>query len=172
MELPAYRLPTARNIMLHMWSKAKDFLYKAFTVIFVASIVIWLLQSFDTRFYMVDNPENSMLAGIGSFIAPFFAPLGFGDWRAATALVTGLTAKEVVISTLSVLMGGDGDIPGTALQSIFTPLTALSFLTFSLLYPLHSSSRRNQTRNEFYDGDILYHVLPDNHLLDRRFHCL
>ena len=135
MELPAYRLPTARNIMLHMWSKAKDFLYKAFTVIFVASIVIWLLQSFDTRFYMVDNPENSMLAGIGSFIAPFFAPLGFGDWRAATALVTGLTAKEVVISTLSVLMGGDGDIPGTALQSIFTPLTALSFLTFSLLYP-------------------------------------
>ena len=135
MELPAYRLPTARNIMLHMWSKAKDFLYKAFTVIFVASIVIWLLQSFDTRFYMVDNPENSMLAGIGSFIAPFFAPLGFGDWRAATALVTGLTAKEVVISTLSVLMGGDGDIPGTALQSIFTPLTALRFLTFSLLYP-------------------------------------
>ena len=135
MELPAYRLPTARNIMLHMWSKAKDFLYKAFTVIFVASIVIWLLQSFDTRFYMVDNPENSMLASIGSFIAPFFAPLGFGDWRAATALVTGLTAKEVVISTLSVLMGGDGDIPGTALQNIFTPLTALSFLTFSLLYP-------------------------------------
>lgn len=135
MELPAYRLPTARNIMLHMWSKAKDFLYKAFTVIFVASIVIWLLQSFDTRFYMVENPENSMLAGIGSFIAPFFAPLGFGDWRAATALVTGLAAKEVVISTLSVLMGGDGDVPGTALQSIFTPLTALSFLTFSLLYP-------------------------------------
>ena len=135
MELPAYRLPTARNILLHMWSKAKDFLYKAFTVIFIASIVIWLLQSFDSRFYMVDNPENSMLAGIGSFIAPFFAPLGFGDWRAATALVTGLTAKEVVISTLSVLLGGDGDIPGTALQSIFTPLTALSFLTFSLLYP-------------------------------------
>ena len=135
MELPAYRLPTARNIILHMWSKAKDFLYKAFTVIFIASIVIWLLQSFDSRFYMVDNPENSMLAGIGSFIAPFFAPLGFGDWRAATALVTGLTAKEVVISTLSVLLGGDGDIPGTALQSIFTPLTALSFLTFSLLYP-------------------------------------
>ena len=79
--------------------------------------------------------DGVLLAGIGSFIAPFFAPLGFGDWRAATALVTGLTAKEVVISTLSVLMGGDGDIPGTALQSIFTPLTALSFLTFSLLYP-------------------------------------
>ena len=75
MELPAYRLPTARNIMLHMWSKAKDFLYKAFTVIFVASIVIWLLQSFDTRFYMVDNPENSMLAGTGSFIAPFLLRL-------------------------------------------------------------------------------------------------
>lgn len=135
MELPAYRLPTARNIMLHMWSKAKDFLYKAFTVIFIASIVIWLLQSFDTRFYMVESPENSMLAGIGTFIAPFFAPLGFGDWRAATALVTGLTAKEVVISTLSVLLGGGEEIPRSALQNIFSPLTALSFLTFSLLYP-------------------------------------
>lgn len=101
----------------------------------MASIVIWLLQSFDTRFYMVENPENSMLAGIGSFIAPFFAPLASETGARATALVTGLTAKEVVISTLSVLMGGDGDVPGTALQSIFTPLTALSFLTFSLLYP-------------------------------------
>lgn len=157
--------------MLHMWSKAKDFLYKAFTVIFVASIVIWLLQSFDTRFYMVDNPENSMLAGIGSFIAPFFAPLGFGDWRAATALVTGLTAK-VVISTLSVLMGGDGDIPRYSAAKYLYTADCSKLLTFSLLYPLHSSSRRNQTRNEFYDGDILYHVLPDNHLLDRRFHCL
>lgn len=135
MELPAYRLPTARNIGLHMWSKAKDFLYRAFTIIFFASIVIWLLQSFDTRFYMVDNPAESMLAQIGSFIAPVFAPLGFGDWRAATALITGITAKEVVISTLSVLTGSGDEMVGSALQSIFTPLTALSYLTFALLYP-------------------------------------
>lgn len=135
MELPAYRLPTARNIGLHMWSKAKDFLYRAFTIIFLASIVIWLLQSFDTRFYMVNNPAESMLAQIGSFIAPVFAPLGFGDWRAATALITGITAKEVVISTLSVLTGSGDEMVGSALQTIFTPLTALSYLTFALLYP-------------------------------------
>ncbi len=135
MELPAYRLPTARNIGLHMWSKAKDFLYRAFTIIFLASIIIWLLQSFDTRFYMVENPAESMLAQIGSFIAPVFAPLGFGDWRAATALITGITAKEVVISTLSVLTGSGDELAGNALQGIYTPLTALSFLTFALLYP-------------------------------------
>ena len=135
MELPAYRLPTARSIGLHMWSKAKDFLHRAFTIIFLASIVIWLLQSFDTRFYMVENPANSMLAQIGSFIAPVFAPLGFGDWRAATALITGITAKEVVISTLSVLTGSGDELTGSALQSLFSPLTALSFLTFALLYP-------------------------------------
>ncbi len=135
MELPAYRLPTARNIGLHMWSKAKDFLYRAFTIIFLASIIIWLLQSFDTRFYMVENPAESMLAQIGSFIAPLFAPLGFGDWRAATALITGITAKEVVISTLSVLTGSGDELAGNALQGIYTPLTALSFLTFALLYP-------------------------------------
>ena len=135
MELPAYRLPTARSIGLHMWSKAKDFLHRAFTIIFLASIVIWLLQSFDTRFYMVENPADSMLAQIGSFIAPLFSPLGFGDWRAATALITGITAKEVVISTLSVLTGSGDELTGSALQSIFSPLTALSFLTFALLYP-------------------------------------
>ncbi len=135
MELPAYRLPTARNIGLHMWSKAKDFLYRAFTIIFLASIVIWLLQSFDTRFYMVEDPAQSMLAQIGSFIAPVFAPLGFGDWRAATALITGITAKEVVISTLSVLTGSGDEMVDSALQTIFSPLTALSYLTFALLYP-------------------------------------
>ena len=135
MELPAYRLPTARNIGLHMWSKANDFLYRAFTIIFLASIVIWLLQSFDTRFYMVEDPAQSMLAQIGSFIAPVFAPLGFGDWRAATALITGITAKEVVISTLSVLTGSGDEMVGSALQTIFSQLTALSYLTFALLYP-------------------------------------
>lgn len=136
MELPAYRLPTAKNTLLHIWEKAKDFLYRAFTIIFLASIIIWLLQNFDLRFNMVDNAENSMIASIGTFIAPVFSPLGFGDWRAATALITGLTAKEVVISTLSVLTGAslDESVAITALNQIFTPLTAFSFLTFTLLY--------------------------------------
>ncbi|MEG1727215.1 MAG: ferrous iron transport protein B [Acidaminococcaceae bacterium] len=136
MELPAYRIPTIKNIALHIWQKAKDFLYKAFTIIFVASIVIWLLQNFDIRFNMVTNAEGSMLAGIGTFIAPLFAPLGFGDWRAATALVTGLTAKEVVISTLAVLTGSSADGVTTlaSLGDIFTPLSAASFLVFTLLY--------------------------------------
>lgn len=132
MELPAYRLPTTRNILLHMWSKAKDFLHKAFTVIFLASIVIWFLQNFDTRFYMVDASE-SMIAQIGKLIAPIFVPLGFGSWQAATSLLTGLTAKEVVISTLSVLAVGTNGAP--VLHDMFTNLTAYTFLVFCLLYP-------------------------------------
>ena len=132
MELPAYRLPTYRNILLHMWSKAKDFIHKAFTVIFLASIIIWFLQSFDSRFYMVDASE-SMIAQIGKIIAPFFAPLGFGSWQAATSLLTGLTAKEVVISTLSVLAVGSNGTP--ALNTLFSGLTAYTFLVFCLLYP-------------------------------------
>ncbi|MFR4383765.1 MAG: ferrous iron transport protein B [Phascolarctobacterium sp.] len=131
MELPAYRLPTARNILMHMWEKAKDFLHKAFTIIFMASIVIWFLQNFDIRFYLVDAGD-SIIAQIGKLIAPVFAPLGFGSWQAATSLVTGITAKEVVISTLSVLSGGDG---GVTLSQFFTPLTAYTFLVFCLLYP-------------------------------------
>ncbi len=132
MELPAYRLPTARNILMHMWEKAKDFIHKAFTVIFLVSIIIWFLQTFDIRFFVVDAAD-SMLAQIGRFAAPFFAPLGFGDWRAATALIAGITAKEVVISTLSVLAVGAGEDPDLA--KIFSPLTAYTFLTFCLLYP-------------------------------------
>lgn len=131
MELPAYRLPTARNILMHMWEKAKDFLHKAFTIIFMASIVIWFLQNFDIRFYLVDAGD-SIIAQIGKLIAPVFAPLGFGSWQAATSLVTGITAKEVVISTLSVLSGDDG---GVTLSQFFTPLTAYTFLVFCLLYP-------------------------------------
>lgn len=131
MELPAYRLPTARNILMHMWEKAKDFLHKAFTIIFMASIVIWFLQNFDIRFYLVDAGD-SIIAQIGKLIAPVFAPLGFGSWQAATSLVTGITAKEVIISTLSVLSGGDG---GVTLSQFFTPLTAYTFLVFCLLYP-------------------------------------
>lgn len=132
MELPAYRLPTARNIVMHMWSKASDFIHKAFTVIFLVSIVIWFLQNFDIRFYMVDASE-SIIASIGKLAAPIFAPLGFGSWQAATSLITGITAKEVVISTLSVLAVGSGEAP--ALSQLFTPLTAFTFLVFCLLYP-------------------------------------
>ncbi len=132
MELPAYRLPTARNIVMHMWSKASDFIHKAFTVIFLVSIVIWFLQNFDIRFYMVDASE-SIIASIGKLAAPIFAPLGFGSWQAATSLITGITAKEVVISTLSVLAVGSGE--ASALSQLFTPLTAFTFLVFCLLYP-------------------------------------
>ncbi len=135
MELPAYRLPSAKTIALHMWDKAKDFIHKAFTVIFVATIIIWVLQSFDTRFNVVDDSAHSMLAMLGSFIAPLFAPLGFGNWMASTALVTGLTAKEAVVSTLTVLTGtADSTGLAAALGQIFAPKAALSFLVFTLLY--------------------------------------
>ncbi|MCE5284936.1 MAG: ferrous iron transport protein B [Pelosinus sp.] len=136
MELPAYRLPTAKGISLHVWDKARNYVQKVFTVIFAASIIIWLLQNFDLRFNMVKNPNESMLAAIGAIVAPVFAPLGFGDWRAATALVAGLTGKESVISTLAVLAGGTGEGESIALTltQVFTPLTAFAFLIFTLLY--------------------------------------
>ncbi len=135
MELPAYRLPSGKTIVLHMWEKAKDFIRKAFTVIFVATIVIWVLQSFDFTFNMVENSADSMLAAIGSWIAPIFAPLGFGDWRASTALLTGLSAKEAVVSTFAILMGVSGPSElAPLLSNLFTPLTAFSFLCFTLLY--------------------------------------
>ncbi len=129
MELPAYRLPSAKTISLHVWEKAKDFIVRAFTVIFIASLVIWLLQSFDYKFNMVADSSQSMLAAIGTFIAPIFKPLGFGTWQSSTALLTGLTAKEAVISTFQVLLGGN-----MSLTQLFTPLTAYSFLCFTLLY--------------------------------------
>ncbi|WP_405381792.1 ferrous iron transport protein B [Phascolarctobacterium sp.] len=132
MELPAYRLPTARNILMHMWERAKDFIHNAFTIIFMASIIVWFLQNFDIRFYMVDS-GNSMIAQLGRVIAPIFAPLGFGSWQTVTSLITGLTAKEVVISTLSVLAVGPDGSPNLA--SMFSPLTAYTFLVFCLLYP-------------------------------------
>lgn len=133
MELPAYRFPSMKNVLLHMWEKAADFLRKAFTVIFCATIIIWLLQNFDIRFHMVAADE-SMLASIGRFIAPIFAPLGFGDWRAVTALITGFTAKEAVISTLSVLLSSSTVTLESALSAMFSPLQAMSFLIFTLLY--------------------------------------
>ncbi len=135
MELPAYRLPSARSVLLHMWEKAKDFLHKAFTVIFLATIIIWFLQSYDWTFHMVENSADSILASIGSLIAPVFTPLGFHDWRASTALITGLTAKETVVSTLTVLSGASGSAElSSILSTIFTPLSAFSFLAFTILY--------------------------------------
>lgn len=135
MELPAYRIPSARSVFMLMWEKAKDFIVKAFTVIFAASVIIWLLQSFDWGLNAVSDSADSILASIGSVIAPVFAPLGFGDWRASTALITGVTAKESVVSTLTVLTSSATDEAlYAALARIFTPLSAFSFLTFTLLY--------------------------------------
>ena len=132
MELPAYRMPTGRSILMHMWEKAEDFIHKAFTVIFMASIIVWFLQNFNSQFYMV-NSDESIIAEIGKITAPIFTPLGFGDWRMSTALITGITAKEVVISTLSVLaVDASGSVN---LPNLFTPLTAYTFLVFCLLYP-------------------------------------
>ena len=118
-----------------MWEKGKDFLHKAFTIIFIASIVIWFLQSFDWRLNMVADSANSILASIGSIIAPAFAPIGFNDWRASTALITGFTAKESVVSTLTILTGASSDAQLSAmLTQMFSPLSAFSFLAFTILY--------------------------------------
>ena len=134
MELPNYRMPSPKSVFLLLWEKARDFLQRAFTVIFIATIIIWFLQSFDTRLNVVDNSADSLLAMIGKFIAPIFKPLGFGDWRAVTALISGFTAKEAVVSTLSVLMNTGTAQLGSVLPSLFTGLSAVSFLVFTLLY--------------------------------------
>lgn len=133
MELPNYRFPSLKSVGLLMWDKAKDFLERAFTVIFLATIVIWFLQTFDPRLNVVTNQTESLLAMVGALLAPLFAPLGFGDWRAATALISGFIAKESVVSTLGVLLGSASNVGG-ALGAMFTPVTAVSFLIFTLLY--------------------------------------
>lgn len=134
MELPNYRLPSAKSVLLLMWEKAKDFLTRAFTVIFVATIIIWFLQTFDLKFNVVDDSADSILASIGRLVAPVFTPLGFGDWRMVTALVSGFTAKEAVVSTFGVILGVSTEQLEAALHSLFTPVSAASFLTFCLLY--------------------------------------
>ena len=128
MELPNYRLPSLKSVALLLWDKAKDFIERAFTVIFLATIVIWFLQSFDARLNVVTSSEQSLLAIIGRWLAPIFAPLGFADWRCATALISGFIAKESVVSTLQILLGA------SAVSTLFTTKTALSFLVFTLLY--------------------------------------
>lgn len=135
LELPAYRIPTLKNVMLNVWDKAKDFIRKAFTVIFMASIVIWFLQSFNFQFEMIEDSSQSILAAIGTFVSPIFEPLGFNDWRASTALMTGITAKESVVSTLSVLTSATSTSSlNSALATIFTPLSSFTFLVFTVLY--------------------------------------
>ena len=135
MELPNYRLPSLKTVLLLMWEKAWDFICRAFTVIFAATIVIWFLQNFDVRLNVVGQGSgDSLLAIIGTWLAPIFAPLGFGDWRVATALVTGLMAKEAVISTLGVLMGVGANLSSAVLGTLFTLRSAVSFLVFCLLY--------------------------------------
>lgn len=129
MELPNYRLPGAKNVAQLLWEKAKDFLQRAFTVIFIATIVIWFLQTFNLHFGIVSDSRESILAMAASVIAPVFKPLGFGDWRISTALITGFMAKESVVSTLTVLFG-----PGKLLEEVLTPVSAASLLIFCLLY--------------------------------------
>lgn len=134
MELPNYRFPSAKSVLLLMWDKAKDFLQRAFTVIFVATVIIWFLQSFDSRLNVVTDSADSLLAMLGHWLAPIFAPLGFDDWRIPTALITGFSAKEAVVSTLGVLTGTSMETLGPALSGLFTPISAISFLVFTLLY--------------------------------------
>ena len=134
MELPNYRFPSAKTVLLLCWEKAKDFIQRAFTIIFLATVVIWFLQSFDIRLNHVTGGVNSMLAGIGRLISGVFVPIGFSDWRISTALITGFTAKEAVISTLAVLTEANIAELRVTLHTLFSPLSALSFLVFTLLY--------------------------------------
>ena len=129
MELPNYRIPTPRTTLQLLWEKAKDFLQRAFTVIFLATIVIWFLQSFDPALNMVTDSQNSILAMIAGMIAPIFGPLGFGDWRVSTALISGFMAKESVVATLTVLFGSV-----ETMMTVISPLSAVSLLVFCLLY--------------------------------------
>lgn len=132
MELPNYRMPSAKSVAMLLWDKAKDFLQRAFTVIFVATLVIWFLQSFDARLNFVTDSSRSLLAAVGKFLSPLFRPLGFDDWRVTTALVTGFTAKEAVVSTLGILTGTEDLAAG--LPALFSTGSAVCFLAFTLLY--------------------------------------
>lgn len=134
MELPNYRFPSVKTVLLLMWDKAKDFIQRAFTVILLATTIIWFLQSFDTRLYIVSDSADSILAAIGRSISALFVPIGFSDWRVSTALIVGFTAKEAVISTLAVLTGASFAELLTTLHTLFSPLGAFCFLVFTSLY--------------------------------------
>lgn len=139
MELPPYRIPTLKGLMIHMWDRAKGFIKKAGTVIFAAAVIVWVLQSFNFTLQMVEDPGDSVLGTIGRVIAVIFAPLGFGDWKSAVALITGFIAKESVVSTMGILHGvgevaEDTTALASVLQGVFTPLSAYAFMAFTLLY--------------------------------------
>ena len=129
MELPNYRLPSIRSTLQLMWEKAKDFLQKAFSVILIATIIVWFLQSFDLHFNLVSDSADSIMAVIAGGIVPLFRPLGLGDWRICTSLISGFMAKESVVSVLEVLLGAEGGV-----AEVLTPIAAGSLLIFSLLY--------------------------------------
>ena len=129
MELPNYRMPSLRSVLQLLWEKAKDFLQRAFSVILIASIVVWFLQSFDFHFDLVEDSHNSILAAAAGLLVPLFRPLGLGDWRICTSLISGFMAKESVVSVLEVLFDSEGGV--TAAMST---LSAASLLVFSLLY--------------------------------------
>jgi ferrous iron transport protein B len=134
MELPNYRMPSVKSVSLLLWEKARDFIERAFTIIFFATIIIWFLQSFDMRLNLVADSAESLLALLGKAFSPIFRPLGFDDWRVATSLLSGFSAKEAVVSTLAVLMGTGTSSLQTLLPNLFSPLSAVSFLVFTLLY--------------------------------------
>jgi ferrous iron transport protein B len=138
MELPPYRWPTLNNTLKHVWERVRGFIVRAGTIILVMSVVLWFLQSFDSSFHMIENSAESILGNIGGFIAPIFKPLGFGTWQAAVALLTGLVAKEAVVSSMSLFYGfttlEGGAAIAKALSATFTPLAAYAFIVFVLLY--------------------------------------
>jgi ferrous iron transport protein B len=139
MELPPYRIPTIKGLLIHMWDRGKGFIKKAGTIIFAASVVIWVFQTFNLSLQMVQEPGDSILGAIGKAIAPIFAPLGFADWRSSVALLTGFVAKESVVATMGILHGvgesaDSSEALATALRTVFTPLTAYAFMAFTLLY--------------------------------------
>ena len=137
MELPNYRFPSLKSVLLLMWEKARDFIERAFTIIFVATIIIWFLQTFDAQLNVAVDSAQSLLAMIGQWLTPIFAPLGFSDWRISTALITGISAKEAVVSTLSVLLGTSSAGVSGAIGGLFTPLSAASLPDLhTALHPL------------------------------------
>ena len=154
LELPTYRFPSLKSVLMLVWERAKEFIIRAFTIIFLASIVIWFLQSFNLRFEFITDNSQSLLSSFGNLIAPLFAPLGFGNWQAATSLITGLTAKETVISTLSVLTGDAGSF-----AALFTPLSAYAFMAFTLLYMPCVASVASMRKELGSIGGTLFSIL-------------
>ena len=161
MELPNYRLPSVKSVALLLWDKAKDFIERAFTVIFLATIVIWFLQSFDTRLDVVTSSEQSLLAMVGRWLAPIFAPLGFADWRCATALITGFIAKESVVSTLQILLG-------TAADALYREGSAELSGLYASVYPVRSGHRRHPARDGFGAASRTHCAFPVLHCVAGR----